>query len=105
MDPLSISINLPVRIRPCAELLAANQNSSAIRGSSFRKGPGPHIMIKMRSLPLYALASACLFSTSAFAQQNLAQFAAPTVRIVNPINENQLVTLTHTVHPLANAAN
>jgi subtilase family serine protease len=62
-------------------------------------------MIKMRSLPLYALASACLFSASVLAQQNLAQLAAPTVRIVSPIDESQLVTLTHTVHPLANAAN
>ncbi len=57
-------------------------------------------MIKMRSLPLYALASACLFSASA-----LAQLAAPTVRVVNPVDENQMVTLTHTVHPLARAAN
>ena len=57
-------------------------------------------MIKMRSLPLCALASALLCSVSA-----LAQLAAPAVRIVNPIDESQRVTLTHTVSPLANAAN
>jgi subtilase family serine protease len=62
-------------------------------------------MIKMRSLPLYALACACLFTATAPAQQPTAQLAAPTVRIVNPIDENQRVTLAHTVHPLANAAN
>ncbi len=56
-------------------------------------------MMKMRSLPLCVLAS-IFCSISA-----LAQHASPTVRIVNTIDESQLVTLQHTVHPLANAAN
>jgi trimeric autotransporter adhesin len=57
-------------------------------------------MIKMRSLPLCVLASVCFSSISA-----LAQLAAPAIRIVNPVDDSQLVTLAHTVHPLANAAN
>jgi subtilase family serine protease len=57
-------------------------------------------MANLRSLPLFALASAMLFSTASIAQQ-----AAPNVRIVNLIDESQLVTLKGTVHPLANAAN
>jgi hypothetical protein len=35
----------------------------------------------------------------------MAQIAAPAVRVVSPIDENQLVTLKGTVHPLANARN
>jgi len=57
-------------------------------------------MKNTRSLPLCALASAILCSLPALAQQ-----VAPAVRIVNSINENQRITLTHTVNPLANAAN
>ena len=57
-------------------------------------------MIKLRSLPLCVLASVFLCSVSALAQQ-----AAPAVRIVNPIDESQVVTLAHSVHPLANAPN
>ncbi len=57
-------------------------------------------MNKMSSLPLCVLASVFLCSISALAQQ-----AAPAARIVNPVDESQRVTLTHTVHPLANAAN
>jgi subtilase family serine protease len=41
-----------------------------------------------------------LFCTAAIAQE-----AAPAARIVNPIDEQQLVTLKGTVHPLANARN
>ncbi len=36
---------------------------------------------------------------------SLAQHAAPAVRIVSPVDDSQRVTLTHTVNPLANAAN
>jgi subtilase family serine protease len=54
----------------------------------------------LRSLPLCVLATALLCSAAAMAQQ-----FAPTVRIVNPIDESQLITLQGTVHPLANAAN
>jgi subtilase family serine protease/uncharacterized membrane protein len=57
-------------------------------------------MIKPRPFPLCVLASLAVFSLSALAQQ-----AAPAARIVNPIDDSQLVTLQHTVHPLANAAN
>jgi subtilase family serine protease len=56
-------------------------------------------MMKMRSLPLCVLAS--IFCTI----PALAQHASPSVRIVNTIDESQLVTLQHTVHPLANAVN
>jgi hypothetical protein len=45
-------------------------------------------MIKLRSLPLFVLASACLFSVTAQGQA-----VAPTVRIVNRIDESRLVTL------------
>ena len=57
-------------------------------------------MNKLRSLPLCVFAGLAFCSLPALAQQ-----AAPAVRIVNPIDESQRVTLTHTVHPLANAAN
>lgn len=53
----------------------------------------------LRSLPLCALASA-LLGTAAMAQS-----AAPTVRIVSPIDESQLVTLKGNVNPHANAQN
>ena len=57
-------------------------------------------MKNSRSLPLCALASALFCTIPVLAQQ-----PTPAVRIVNPINESQRVTLTHTVSPLANAAN
>ncbi len=57
-------------------------------------------MINLRSLPLCVLASVLVSPLSSLAQQ-----AAPAVRIVNPVNESQRITLTHTVNPLANAAN
>jgi subtilase family serine protease len=57
-------------------------------------------MANLRSLPLCVLSVALLFST-ALAAQN----AAPAVRVVNPIDESQRVTLKGTVHPLANALN
>lgn len=56
-------------------------------------------MISMRSFPLYAVASALLCSVV------MAQSAAPTVRIVSPIDESQLVTLAGNVNPHANAEN
>ena len=57
-------------------------------------------MINLRSLPLCALASAFICSAAALAQQ-----AAPAARIVNPIDESQLVTLKGNVNPHANAKN
>jgi subtilase family serine protease len=54
----------------------------------------------MRSLPLCALAGALLCGTAAMAQQ-----FAPTVRIVDRIDESQLVTLKGNTHPAANARN
>jgi trimeric autotransporter adhesin len=57
-------------------------------------------MINLRSLPLCVLAGAFLCALLSEAQQ-----PAPAVRIVNPIDESQRITLTHTVSPLANAAN
>lgn len=57
-------------------------------------------MRPLRSLPLSMLASALLFGTAAMAQQ-----FAPAVRIVNPIDENHLVTLKGNTHPAANARN
>ena len=59
------------------------------------------MMRSLRSLPLYALASALLCGTAAMAQQ----FAAPTVRIVNRIDESSLVMLRGNTHPAANAKN
>ncbi|MGD0479008.1 MAG: protease pro-enzyme activation domain-containing protein [Terracidiphilus sp.] len=55
-------------------------------------------MIKLRSLPLYMLASVLLFP--AFSQ---GQGVAPAVRIVSRIDESQLVTLRGNTHPFANA--
>ena len=63
-------------------------------------GLGPFRMNNLRSLPLCVLAGAFLCSIS-----SLAQHPAPAIRIVNPIDESQRITLTHTVNPLANAAN
>jgi subtilase family serine protease len=57
-------------------------------------------MATLRPLPLVALAGALLFSAISPAQQ-----AAPAARIVNPIDENQLVTLKGNVNPQANAKN
>ncbi len=57
-------------------------------------------MANLRTLPLCVLAGALLCSTALFAQN-----AAPAIRVVNPIDETQLVTLKGTVHPLANARN
>jgi subtilase family serine protease len=53
-----------------------------------------------RSLPLCVLAGVFLCTIASQAQR-----VGPAVRIVNPIVESQRVTLTHTVSPLANAAN
>lgn len=53
-----------------------------------------------RSLPLCVFASVFLCT---FASQ--AQNIGPAARIVNPVDESQRVTLTHTVSPLASAAN
>jgi hypothetical protein len=59
-------------------------------------------MIKLRSLPLHVplclLAGILLFPALA-----LGQGVAPTVRIVNRIDESQLVTLRGNTHPFANA--
>ena len=57
-------------------------------------------MRMMVSLPLCALAGALLCGTAAMAQQ-----FAPTVRIVDRIDEGQLVTLKGNTHPAANARN
>ena len=56
--------------------------------------------IDSRSLPLCVLASVFLCSAASMAQN-----AAPAVRIVNPIDESQLVTLSGNTHPAANAKN
>src|SRR5580658_5256267 len=56
-------------------------------------------MRSLRSFPVCVL-SAVLFCAAAIAQET-----APAARIVNPIDEKQLVTLKGTVHPLANARN
>jgi subtilase family serine protease len=57
-------------------------------------------MANLRTLPLCVLAGALLCSTALFAQN-----AAPAVRIVNSINETQLVRLKGNTYPAANAAN
>ena len=54
----------------------------------------------MRSLPIGVLSAAFLLASSALAQQ-----PAPASRILNPIDEKQLVVLKGTIHPLANAKN
>jgi len=54
----------------------------------------------MRFLPLCVLASALLSSTALMAQQ-----FAPTVRIVEKIDDSQLVTLKGNTHPAASAKN
>jgi trimeric autotransporter adhesin len=57
-------------------------------------------MRALRLLPLSVLSALLLCGTVAIAQE-----AATAERIVNPIDDNQLVTLKGTVHPLANAKN
>ncbi len=54
----------------------------------------------MRSLLLGVVSVTLLAASSAMAQQ-----ASPATRIVNPIDEKQLVVIRGTVHPLANATN
>jgi subtilase family serine protease len=65
-------------------------------------------MTNLRSLPLCVFASAILTvasaPTAAMAQQTADQARAD-VRIVSPIDENQLVTLKGNVHPAAIAKN
>lgn len=57
-------------------------------------------MHSLRSFPLCVLAGALFFSTTSMAQQ-----FAPTVRIVDRIDESQLVTLKGNTLPMANAKN
>jgi subtilase family serine protease len=57
-------------------------------------------MTYLRSFSLSVMVSAFLFGSASMAQE-----LAPAARIVNPIDESQTVTLSGTVHPLANAAN
>jgi subtilase family serine protease len=57
-------------------------------------------MTSLRRLPLCALVTVLLSSTILFAQQ-----AAPAVRITQPIDASQLVTIKGSVHPLANPQN
>ncbi|HEV2486693.1 MAG TPA: protease pro-enzyme activation domain-containing protein [Terracidiphilus sp.] len=57
-------------------------------------------MANLRTFPFCALAGVLLCSAALTAQN-----ATPAIRIVNPIDESQLVTLKGTVHPLANARN
>jgi len=61
-------------------------------------------MIGSRPLSLCVLASLAFVSTASIAQ-TAAPNVAPSVRIVSHIDESQRVTLSHTVSPLANAAN
>ncbi len=57
-------------------------------------------MANPRSLPLCVLAGAFMLATASHAQS-----AAQNARITGPIDESQLVTLTGSVHPAANARN
>jgi Fe-S cluster assembly iron-binding protein IscA len=61
-------------------------------------------MIKLRSLPLY-VPLCVLASTILFPAVSQAQGVAPAVRIVSPIDEAQLVTLSGNTNPQANAKN
>jgi subtilase family serine protease len=64
-------------------------------------------MIKLRSLPLYmplCIPLGILASTFLFPAASQAQAVAPAVRIINRIDESQLVTLKGNTHPFANAA-
>jgi hypothetical protein len=63
-------------------------------------------MAQLRSLPLALLTGALLCASALFSASNLiAQSFAPTVRIVDRINESNLVTLKGNTHPAANAKN
>jgi len=57
-------------------------------------------MRSLRFLPLSVVLTGFLFAAASPAQE-----ASTAVRIVNPIDEKQLVTLKGTMHPLANASN
>jgi subtilase family serine protease len=77
-----------------------NRNFSRFQGFSSKKGSRDKTMAHLRSLPLY-LAAVALFCCTALTAQ---QFA-PAVRIVNRIDESQLVTLKGNTHPQANTKN
>jgi hypothetical protein len=63
-------------------------------------------MAQLRSLPLALLTGALLCASALFSAPNLiAQSFAPTVRIVDRIDESNLVTLKGNTHPAANAKN
>jgi hypothetical protein len=77
-----------------------NRNFSRFPGFSSKKGFRPTNMANPRKLPLCVLVSALLCSTALTAQQ-----FAPKVRIVDRIDETNLVTLKGNTHPSANAKN
>jgi subtilase family serine protease len=52
----------------------------------------------------FLLLSACLYASFS-AASGLAQAVAPSIQVVNPINESRLVTLKGNTHPFANAKN
>jgi trimeric autotransporter adhesin len=80
-------------------ILKSDSQIARIGISHRRKVPGSN-MATLRPLPLVALASALLFSAI-----SPAQHASPAARIVNPVDENQLVPLKGNVNPQANAKN
>jgi len=56
-------------------------------------------------VPRLCLFFSCVLVGFVFGPPALGQTDAPLVRIVSPVDEQQVVTLKNTVHPLANAAN
>ncbi len=81
-------------------IFACDDNFSASWGLSPKKGSNNYIMANLRTLPLCVLAGALFCSI-----QLPAQRFAPTVRIVNRIDESSMVTLKGNTHPFANAKN
>ena len=99
---VSISSNERNPVRPCAGFSHTNGNSSPIRGSFSRKGPGPSTMIKLRSLPLRVslcvLASAFLLPALAWDKESRPPSASSTA-LTNPSSSR----FSGNTHPFANA--
>ncbi len=83
---------------------ASDDNFFSSWGLSPKKGLKSTNMANLRMLPLCVLAGA-LLGVSVSSAQTSRITATPTTRIVNPINDAQVITLHGTVNPRANSRN
>ena len=88
-----------------SRIFDCNRNDWLVRGSPPKEGQENHYAL-YETFPFSGLAGALLCSTALVCSPALpAQGVAPKIRIVNRIDESQLVTLKGNTHPAANAKN